>query len=91
MSVHEAISKHSREQNERIERFVQLDELRERYIEETIQQCENGESFDVEQINHVTDRINSLARKGIVPQRKRVTIEMIKEYVLEKLGLSPSE
>lgn len=85
MSVHKEISAHSKKQHERVKKFLQLEGQRERYIDEAVQLCLEGKEFSVAGINHVTAQINELAKVGIVPQRKFVTEEMVKEYA-EKLN-----
>ncbi|MBM7652946.1 YpbS family protein [Neobacillus cucumis] len=82
MSVHKAISEHVNKQNKKINDFLSLDHLRELYIEETVTLCKAGQPFTTEKINHVTNQINELARQGIIPTRKLVTVEMVKEYAL---------
>ncbi|WP_027409180.1 YpbS family protein [Anoxybacteroides tepidamans] len=86
--VHQAITAHSNKQHALVKQFLQLDAKRERYIEEAVHHCQNGQPFTVENINEVTKQINELARQGIVPQRKYVTVDMVKEYVerLKKKG-----
>ncbi|MGP7815789.1 DUF2533 family protein [Niallia sp. 01092] len=84
MSVHKAITKHVEQVNSRVNVFKQLDDLREQYIEEALQLCSKGESFSVQKINEVTEEINTMAKLGVTPTRKVVTIEMVKEYA-EKL------
>ncbi|WP_202079851.1 DUF2533 family protein [Caldalkalibacillus salinus] len=84
MSVHRAISAHSRRQNEALQRFLALDEERERYIQEAIDRCSRGESFTVEHINRVTREIQTLAQKEVVPHRQFVTTEMVKDAVQQK-------
>lgn len=81
MSVHQAISAHSKKQQEAIQTFLELDKKRENYIEEAIVKCKNNELFTVDQINGISKKINDLATKEIIPTRKYVTIEMIREYV----------
>jgi hypothetical protein len=81
MSVHKAISEHSKTQNKRVEDFILLDQERERLIEDAIAKCKENLEYDVAQINKVTLEINELARKGIVPGRKLVTKEMVAEFV----------
>jgi hypothetical protein len=81
MSVHHAITKHSTKQHEILKRFLQLDQVREMYIEDAINLCKQGSSFTTEQINKVTVEINNLAKQGVVPQRKLVSPEMIMEFV----------
>ncbi|WP_456271408.1 YpbS family protein [Bacillus sp. AK031] len=80
MSVHKAITDHSKKQNSIAKEFLMLDEQRENYIEEAVNLCLKGESFTTDKINQVTKRINDEARLGIVPERKFVTIEMVEEY-----------
>ncbi|WP_349410652.1 DUF2533 family protein [Pseudalkalibacillus sp. SCS-8] len=82
MSVHQEISKHSQDQHDRVRRFSELDAAREKWIEIALQKCREKEDFAdaLDEINAVTDQINELARKGIVPQRKNVTKEMVEEY-----------
>ncbi|WP_243290825.1 DUF2533 family protein [Bacillus sp. FJAT-47783] len=86
--VHKEISKHSNRQHQIVKTFVQLEATREALIEEAIQRCLNNEPFSVEKINAVTDEMNALAKKGIVPTRKRVTIDMVKEFVAKKYNQS---
>lgn len=81
MSVHRAISEHSKRQFAALQRFKELDQLRETYIEDAVNKCKNNQDFDVRLINQVTQEINELAKKEIVPTRKLVTKEMVKEYV----------
>ncbi|MGP4079699.1 DUF2533 family protein [Pseudalkalibacillus sp. R45] len=82
MSVHHDISKHSNDQHERVRLFSKLDLKREQLIEKAFVKCKEKKPFEKEltEINKVTDEINHLARKGIVPQRKNVTKEMVEEY-----------
>ncbi|MCA1061507.1 YpbS family protein [Rossellomorea aquimaris] len=81
MSVHKEISKHSNKQNQLVQQFMILDDQRERAIEEAVQLCSAGKPFTTDRINHITNEINVLARQGVVPQRKLVTIDMVEEYV----------
>lgn len=81
MSVHKAISEHSRKQNQVVMNFLQLEHQREAFIEEAIVLCRQKKPFATEKINEVTKRINELARKGIAPQRQLVTKEMVEEFV----------
>ncbi|RAV17669.1 DUF2533 family protein [Paenibacillus contaminans] len=83
MSVHYAISEHSRRQAARIENFNRLDELRERHIEEAVAKCLRGEAFSVAAINEATAAINELARQGIVPTRQTVTEQMVRDYAVK--------
>ncbi|MGG5252190.1 YpbS family protein [Neobacillus sp. SM06] len=84
MSVHQAITNHVNKQNKRINEFIALDQQRELYIEEAVQRCKEGKAFSTEKINEVTKQINELAKLGIVPSRKLVTPEMVREYVERK-------
>ena len=84
MSVHKAITEHSKKQNEIVTKFLQLEAKRESLIEQAIQLCIEGKPFSTEEINFVTNQINQLARSGIAPQRKLVTTEMVQEFVNRK-------
>ncbi|MCR6596901.1 YpbS family protein [Bacillus halotolerans] len=79
--VHKAISAHSAKQHEHIKTFMQLEHLREMAIEEAVVKCKNDEPFSTDAINEVTEKMNQLAKKGIVPTRRLVSKEMVKEYV----------
>ncbi|PQZ59511.1 MULTISPECIES: YpbS family protein [Bacillus] len=81
MEVHKAITAHSRKQNEIVKIFLQLDAQREAAIEATIALASNGKHFSVDAINMVTQQINDLAKRGVAPQRKLVTTDMVMEYV----------
>lgn len=80
MSVHEAISKHSRNQHQHLQTFEELDQERERLINEAVERCIKGEAFTVDGINRITARIIEHAKHGISPLRKTVTEEMVREY-----------
>ncbi|MGE7882566.1 YpbS family protein [Bacillus sp. NPDC094077] len=81
MEVHKAITAHSRKQNEIVKTFLQLDAQREAAIEAAISLASNGKEFSVDVINVVTKQINDLAKRGVAPQRKLVTEDMVMEYV----------
>lgn len=81
MSVHKEITEHVNNANKRIKDFLALDQQRELYIEEAVELCKHGKEFTTAKINEVTNKINELARQGIVPARKTVTPDMVKEYV----------
>ncbi|PLR79907.1 DUF2533 domain-containing protein [Bacillus canaveralius] len=83
MSVHEAITKHVKKQNKIIDEFLALDKQREHYIEEAIILCKQGSEFTTDKINQVTGEMNELSKQGIVPPRKYVTVDMVKEYVMK--------
>ncbi|APH04669.1 YpbS family protein [Bacillus weihaiensis] len=85
-NVHEAISKHSNKQHQQLTTFLKLDAKREALIEEAVFACVHSKPFGVEKINEVTTEMNELAAKGIVPLRKLVTIDMVKEFVDRKYG-----
>lgn len=85
MSVHKDLAKHAEKQNTLYREFLQLDQLREAYIEEAVELCKAGKDFSVDNINMVTKQMNQINLR-IVPHRKLVTTEMIKEYV-EKIKL----
>lgn len=82
MSVHKAITEHVNIQNQRINDFMVLDQLREQYIAEALELCKQGKELTTDKINEVTKQINAMARKGIIPTRKLVTVEMVREYAL---------
>jgi hypothetical protein len=81
MSVHTAITAHSKKQHDHIELFLQLDQLREQAIDQAVQQCLANQPFNVAEINQISRDINELAKKGISPTRKLVSEEMIQHYV----------
>jgi len=83
MSVHKAITEHVNKQNKKINDFLSLDQLREMYIDEAVTLCREGKPFTTEKINMVTNQINDLAKQGIIPTRKVVSIEMVREYALK--------
>jgi hypothetical protein len=80
MNVHEAISKHSNKQHMHIVRFTELDEQREKAIDDCVALCKSGQPFSVEPINRITAAIIEHARNGISPLRKYVTEEMVRQY-----------
>lgn len=82
MSVHHDISKHSNDQHARVEKFKELELKREELIESALNKCRENQSYAeiLENINGITEEMNDLARKGIVPQRKKVTKQMVEEY-----------
>ncbi|QPC46431.1 DUF2533 family protein [Mangrovibacillus cuniculi] len=84
MSVHQEISAHSAKQHERIQQFAFLDSQREKAIDEAIAQCKAGNPINVDAINVWTEKINELAKQGIVPQRLVVTEKMVRDYVEKK-------
>ncbi len=81
MSVHKAITKHVEEVNSRVNYYKQLDQQRESLIEEAIFLFKAGENFSVDKINEVTEQMNELARLGVVPTRKKVSKQMVVEFV----------
>jgi len=83
MSVHKAISEHVNKQNHRINEFLALDQKREDFIEEALELCKQGKIFTTDKINEVTKQINEMAKQGIIPTRKQVTNEMVREYALK--------
>ncbi|MGG3345265.1 YpbS family protein [Bacillus subtilis] len=79
--VHKAISAHSSKQHEHIKAFMRLENMRELAIEEAIAKCRNDEPYTTDAINEITEQMNQLAKKGIVPTRRLVSKEMVREYV----------
>ncbi|MDR4888640.1 DUF2533 family protein [Bacillus sp. HNG] len=83
-NVHEAITKHSNAQHEIVKTFVGLEQRRELFIDEAVALAKQNKEFTVDKINQVTLEMNKLAQKGIVPLRKLVTVDMVKEYAFRK-------
>lgn len=79
MSVHKALAQHAEKQNVIYKEFLELDQKRESYIEEAIELCKQGHSFSTDKINEVTNKINRMNMR-IIPTRKNVTIDMVKDY-----------
>ncbi len=84
MSVHKDISLHAEKQNQLFNKFALLEQKREDYIQEAIELCKAGKEFTTDFINEVTLQINELANQRLVPIRKIVTPEMVREYVEKK-------
>ena len=84
MSVHKDISLHAEKQNQLFNKFALLEQKREDYIQEAIELCKAGKEFTTVFINEVTLQINELANQRLVPIRKIVTPEMVREYVEKK-------
>lgn len=80
MSVHKDLIQHAANQNKEYRYFLQLDGQREIYIEEAITLCKAGKPFSTDKINEVTKKINNINLR-IIPERKIVTEEMVREYV----------
>jgi hypothetical protein len=80
MSVHKELAQHAKQQNLIYQTFLQLDDLREHYIEEAILLCQKGEPFSTNKINEITNQINKINLR-FIPERKMVTDEMIKAFV----------
>jgi hypothetical protein len=83
MSVHKALAQHAEKQNVIYQEFLELDQKRESYIEEAIELCKQGQPFSIDKINEVTNKINRMNLR-IIPTRKNVSIDMIKDYVKYK-------
>lgn len=84
--VHKAISAHSNKQHAHVATFLQLDAMRETFIEEALRLCQDNQPFTVDKINEVTKQINTLASEnGYIPTRKIVTKEMVMEYAANRM------
>ncbi|GHH98970.1 DUF2533 family protein [Neobacillus kokaensis] len=83
MSVHKELIQHAANQNKEYQFFLQLDQQRESYIEEAINLCKEGKPFTTDKINAVTKQINNINLR-FIPERKIVTIDMVREYVSRK-------
>ncbi|OXM85547.1 DUF2533 family protein [Paenibacillus rigui] len=81
MSVHEAITAHTRKMHSHLEVFQALDAEREHAIEEAVQACKAGQPFSITAINQAAARINEHAKHGISPTRPYVTEQMVLDYV----------
>ncbi|PAQ14707.1 hypothetical protein CD798_09670 [Bacillaceae bacterium SAOS 7] len=84
MSVHKDLILHAEKQNKLYREFALLDEQREAYIAEAVELCKAGQEFKTDRINEMTEKINVLANHRLIPTRKLVTPDMVREYV-EKL------
>ncbi|CAG7628071.1 YpbS family protein [Paenibacillus allorhizosphaerae] len=81
MSVHEAITAHTRKQHSHLEQFLELEEAREHAIDHAVARCAAGQPFHVDAINEWTIRINKHAQNGISPTRALVTEQMVRDFV----------
>ncbi|WP_028552586.1 YpbS family protein [Paenibacillus sp. UNC451MF] len=81
MSVHEAISTHTRKMHSHLEQFQILDEQREAAIERALTLCAAEQPFSIDEINACTARINEHAKHGISPTRPYVTEDMVRDFV----------
>ncbi|MCR8630697.1 YpbS family protein [Paenibacillus radicis (ex Xue et al. 2023)] len=81
MSVHEAITSHTRKMHSHLEVFQELDNQREEAIEHVISLCASGQPFTVDAINRITTSINEHAKHGISPTRPYVTPSMVEQYI----------
>ncbi|MFJ7726327.1 DUF2533 family protein [Neobacillus sp. NPDC097160] len=80
MSVHKDLIKHAANQNKTYQVFQELDQQRERYIEQAVELCKQGLPFSTDKINQVTNRMNKINLR-FVPTMKFVTGEMVQDYV----------
>ncbi|MHC0036010.1 DUF2533 family protein [Pseudoneobacillus sp. C159] len=80
MSVHKELAQHAEKQNKLYQQFIQLDQMRESYIEEAVELCKQGKTFSTDKINEITNQMNKMNIR-FVPFRKNVTTEMVQEYV----------
>ncbi|MED0666594.1 DUF2533 family protein [Bacillus badius] len=80
MSVHKDLELHAQKQNQLYQKFIGLDQQREKYIQEAVELCKAGKAFTTEQINEVTAQINLLSNHRLIPSRKLVTPEMVEAY-----------
>jgi hypothetical protein len=80
MSVHKDLIKHAEKQNKTYQKFLDLDQQRENYIEEAIELCKQGNPFSTDKINEITNIINKINLR-FIPTRKTVTVDMVQDYV----------
>ncbi|WP_281887435.1 DUF2533 family protein [Paenibacillus sp. YYML68] len=83
-NVHQAITAHVSKQNAHLQQFLQLEEARERAIEEAVAACAAGRPFQVDLINRITSAINEHAQQGISPTRVYVTEQMVREHAAKQ-------
>jgi hypothetical protein len=86
MTVHKAISAHSKNQATMVATFKKMETNRELAIEQAIQLARNNEDFSVHEINEITKDMNAF-RKQVnfeLPERKLVTKEMVIQYVKKR-------
>ena len=82
MSVHQAISKHVKGQNQILMDYARLDQEREAFIEEACTLCKEGKTFSTDKINEVTQKMNILSKRiENLTERKFVSVQMVQEYV----------
>lgn len=81
MSVHKDLIKHAKNQNLEFQEFLAMDQQREIYIEEAVELCKQGKPFSTDKINEITNKMNKINLR-IIPIRKNVTVEMVREYVI---------
>ncbi|OZM57466.1 hypothetical protein CIB95_08410 [Lottiidibacillus patelloidae] len=83
MTVHKAISTHSKNQAKMVKTFQQMDELREEAINTMLTLAKNNEPFSLEEVNNISKKMNEY-RKQVnfeLPERKLVTKEMVFQFL----------
>ncbi|GBF10107.1 DUF2533 family protein [Tepidibacillus infernus] len=79
-SVHLEISKKVNEKVHAIEVYKQMDQQRERIIDELLTEYKIGKNVDLTKLNQWTNEMNRYALKNQLPSRKEVTMEMFTAY-----------
>ncbi len=64
--------------------YKQLDMRREQKIEEIINAAKLNKDFSLEEINFITEQLNNLCKSYNFPIRKKVTKEMVFEFIHRK-------
>jgi hypothetical protein len=83
MTVHKAISTHSKNQANMVKTFQQMDEMRELAIDKVFSLAKNDEPFSLEEVNKISKEMNEY-RKQVnfeLPERKIVTKEMVLQFL----------
>ena len=83
MSVHKDLAQHAEKQNKKYQRFMELNDLRETYIEDAVQLCSERKPFSTDKINEITRQMNQI-NLTFIPEMKFVSAEMISDYVHSK-------
>jgi hypothetical protein len=86
MNVHEALTKHIQTKEKAIRQFQSLDERRETEIERIVDLCRSGQAFSTDEVNRITEQMKELGRANLLhfPERKWITVGMVREYVQTK-------
>lgn len=84
MSVHLQIKEQINKFIDSERKYRELDKKREQKIEEVIILAKENNPFTLLEINSITEEMNNFSRSNGFPLRKKVTKEMVYEYVNRK-------